>query len=397
MMHGIDTTAGAKPPAAANNGDRPLRVCLFPGELQLGGVGRNTLNLANELLTRGVLVDLFLSKRAGVYLSQVPDEVTIVEGGGSVSRSLPHLARYLRKRSPDVLISARPHINIVAIVAKRLARVPTKVVVTERTTDTAADPRSRSLYGRFVRAGCRLLYPFADHVVAVSEAVADGIVRGIGIQRERVDVIHNPVVGSRLEELARAPLNDSWVESSSSPIILGVGRLTRQKDFHTLVRAFAEVSADREVRLVILGEGEERVSLEALARELNVASDVHLPGYVDNPYAYLARAGVFVLSSRWEGLPTVLIEAMALGTPVISTDCPGGSREILADGDFGALLPVGDVTAMAHAIRSALERPGLPERLMERARDFSATRSADRYLALSRPGPGPTPAAQYPK
>ncbi len=260
--------------------NRERHVCLFPGQLQLGGVGRITINLAEELLSRGVRVDFFMSKRAGVYLSKVPKEVRIVEGGGSVKASLSHLIRYLRRERPHMLVPARPYINLAALVAKRLAGVRTKVVITER---TSAVTQNR-IYGggrrRLITLGCRLLYPSADHIVAVSEAVARDLVQVTGIDRRRIEVIYNPVVNGRLEELSREDVADPWLESSSSPIVLGAGRLTQQKDFFTLIRAFAEVRKEVEARLVILGEGEDRESLEALARELGVESDVYLPGYV---------------------------------------------------------------------------------------------------------------------
>jgi glycosyltransferase involved in cell wall biosynthesis len=357
-------------------------VCLFPGQLQLGGVGRNTLNLAEEFLARGVRVDFFLSKRAGVYVPQIPAEARIFEGFGSVRRSVLRLARYLRNERPQMLISARPYINLAAIIAAGISRAQTKIVITERVAPLTEIKFHNSARALLIQHGCRLLYPRASHVVAVSDGVARELAQVIGPARADIKVIYNPVVTERMIEKAKEPLADDWLDASSAPVVLGIGRLTLQKDFPTLIRAFATLRRDMTARLLILGEGEERAALEQLVRALGLESDVHMPGYVVNPYAYLARSSAFVSSSGWEGLPTTLIEALALGTPVVSTDSPGGSREILTDGEFGELVPIGDAEAMARAIKAVLERPPERDRLRERGRKFSAAAAADQYLSL---------------
>jgi glycosyltransferase involved in cell wall biosynthesis len=367
--------------ANVRNGGTP-HVCLFPGQLQLGGVGRNTLNLAEEFLARGVRVDFFLSERAGVYVPQIPGEARIFEGFGAVKKSVLRLARYLRNERPQMLISARPYINLAAIIAAGMARVETRIVITERVAPLTEIKYHDSIRARLIQHGCRLLYPRASHVVAVSDGVARELAQIIGPSRADIRVIYNPVVTERMIEKAKEPLADHWLDASSAPVVLGIGRLTLQKDFPTLIRAFAMLRKHMAARLLILGEGEERAALEQLVRVLGLESDVHMPGYVVNPYSYLARSSAFVSSSGWEGLPTTLVEALALGTPVVSTDSPGGSREILVDGEFGELVPVGDAEAMAWAIKAVLEHPPEPGRLKERARQFSATVAADRYLSL---------------
>jgi glycosyltransferase involved in cell wall biosynthesis len=368
--------------------DRPERtagfphICLFPGQLQLGGIGRNMINLAEELLSRGVRVDFFLSKRAGVYVPQIPKEARIVEGAGTVKSSVPRLIRYLRNEQPHMLVSARPYINLAAIVSAELARVRTKVVITERAAPLTHTKERGGIGQRIINIGCRALYPRAAHIIAVSQSVADELTQILGKTHKPIQVIYNPVATRRVLEKSKEPVRDDWIEASAAPIVIGVGRLTFQKDFPTLIKAFADVRRQREVRLVILGEGEDREALERLVRELGLESDVHLPGYVDNPYAYMARAAVFVLSSRWEGLPTVLIESLTVGTPVVSTDCPGGSAEILAEGEFGELVPIGEVRAMAGSIRAILDGPPRADRLQERSGRFSAATAVDQYLNL---------------
>jgi glycosyltransferase involved in cell wall biosynthesis len=196
-----------------------------------------------------------------------------------------------------------------------------------------------------------------------------------------VKVVYNPVLTPSNLGQARESPDHPWLRAGQPPVVLGVGRLTRQKDFRLLIRCFAAVRQRRCARLIILGEGEQRAELEDLVRELGLERDVSLPGYRDNAMAYMARSKVFVLSSAWEGLPTVLIEALAAGTQVVSTDCPSGPREILQGGRLGALVPVGDVDSMTRAVNDALERPGAavsPEALAPFTRDAAV----GHYLSL---------------
>jgi glycosyltransferase involved in cell wall biosynthesis len=219
-------------------------------------------------------------------------------------------------------------------------------------------------------------------VIAVSQQAADELTSNIGVSHSSVKTIHNPVVDDVLHNGAAQALEHPWFERGTVPVILAAGRLTEQKDFPTLMRAFAQVHAQRPVRLVILGEGRLRPDLLALATELGIQADVDMPGFVSNPYQYMARASLLVLSSLYEGLPGVLIQALACGCPVVSTDCPGGSREILADGKYGELIKIGDADALADAIRTQLDHPTARELLLGRAQDFSVDRAVDNYLDL---------------
>jgi glycosyltransferase involved in cell wall biosynthesis len=203
-------------------------------------------------------------------------------------------------------------------------------------------------------------YPWADAIVAVSKGVADDLARVARLPRDRIKVIYNPVVTEALFRKAEEPLEHPWFLSGCPPVILGVGRLTAAKDFPTLIRAFARVRESQLARLLILGEGEKRDSLEKLVRELRLERDVSMPGFMDNPYAYMRKSSIFVLSSCWEGLPNVLIEAMACGCQVISTNCPSGPEEILRGGHYGKLVPVGDAEALAKAILANFDKPTGP-------------------------------------
>jgi glycosyltransferase involved in cell wall biosynthesis len=200
----------------------------------------------------------------------------------------------------------------------------------------------------------RFFYPWADGIVAVSKGASDDLAQMAGLDRKRIRTIYNPVVLPELLGKTQTALEHPWFEANQPPVILGVGRLHPQKDFATLIQAFAQVRQRRQARLLILGEGPERPKLEALVKKLGVEQDASLPGFVTNPYPYMAHAALFVLSSVEEGLGNVLIEALYCGTSLISTDCPSGPREILKDGQYGQLVPVGDVTALARAIETAL-------------------------------------------
>jgi glycosyltransferase involved in cell wall biosynthesis len=220
-----------------------------------------------------------------------------------------------------------------------------------------------------------------DRLICVSEGVAEDTRRLAGLPAERTPVIRNPVVGPELPELAAQAPDHPWLAPGAPPVVLGIGRLTRQKDFATLLRAFARVRGEREVRLLILGDGGLRGELEALAPELGIARDVELPGFQKNPYAFLARAGVFVLSSIWEGSPNALAEALALGVPAVATDCPSGPREILQDGRVAPLVPMESPEALASAIIQMLEAPPPPEALQAAVAEYTVERSVARYLA----------------
>ena len=228
----------------------------------------------------------------------------------------------------------------------------------------------------------KFLFPVADRIVAVSQGVADDLSEMHPAISARVATIYNPVVRAEMVEQAAAPVNHSWFETETAPVVVSVGRLATVKDHATLLRAFAEVLRSRQARLVILGEGPERGNLLELAACLGVSQNVDLPGFKVNPFAYMSWAKVFALSSRYEGFPNVLVQAMACGTPVVSTDCRSGPTEILEDGRWGQLVPVGDWQSMAEAIMKTLDNPVPSDLLVARASAFSADASIDRYLEV---------------
>jgi len=358
------------------------KLAIFLPSLSGGGAERAMLNLAHGLAEYGCAVDLVLAQAKGPYLSEVQDSVQILDLKAlRVLTSLPALTGYLRREQPTALVSSLDFASVVALWARRLAGIPTRVLINEQNTISISARKSVRRRERMVPRLAKRFYPWADHVTGNSRGVADDLSHVTGLPSERIKVLYNPVVTPELREKARAPLNHPWFEAGQRPVVLAVGRLTQQKDFPTLIQAFAEVRQARPSRLVILGEGPDRPVLEALVKQLNLDDDVAMPGFVENPYAYMRRASLYVLPSRWEGLPTVLIEALYCGPPVIATDCPSGPREILADGRHGLLVPVGDVTALTQAIESGLAGR-TPRPTAESWRPYSLEVIVDQYINL---------------
>jgi len=332
------------------------RVAIYMPSLFGAGGQRSMLNLAHGIAENGYGVDMVLAQAEGSFLTEVRDPVRLVDLKASRAlTSLPGLLRYLRGERPRIMLSVFGYTNIIALWAWRLAGVRTRLFVNEQNTVSMEAANASSWRGRMTPRLMKRFYPWADGIVVVSQGVREDMAQAIGISRDRITVIHNPsVVAAEVLEKAQAPLDHPWFQPGQPPVLVAVGRLENQKDYPTMLRAFAQVRQAGAVRLLILGEGRQRPMLEALVKELGLGQDASLPGFVTNPYAYLARASLFVLSSRWEGLPTVLIEALCCGRPVVSTDCPSGPREILKDGLYGPLVPVGDVGALARAIQTAL-------------------------------------------
>ncbi|MCP4693025.1 MAG: glycosyltransferase [Desulfobacterales bacterium] len=357
------------------------KIAVFVSFSGQGGVERMMMNLCEGLAGLGCRVDLLPIKAPKEALAALSPDVNVIRlGAKHTLSSLGPLMRYLKRERPDALLAAKDRANRVAILARMLARVPVRVVVRMGTTVTAAlDGRSR-VKQRLWYLPMRVLYPRADEIVAVSDGVREDLAAITGLPSGRIRVIPNPVIFPRIMDLAREPVDHPWFGEDDAPVILGVGRLTRQKDFPTLIKAFAKLSADGPHRLVILGEGRDREMLVSLADSLGVGDRVDLPGFTKNPWAYMARASLFVLSSAWEGSPNVLTEAMAMGAPVAAADCPSGPREILDGGRIGRLADVGDVEGLAESMRATLANPPEKTLLKEAVRDYTVETSARRYL-----------------
>lgn len=348
-----------------------------------GGVERMMNNLVRGLLDAGHAVDVLVLKARGKHFAALPAGANVVRlRPGHAGLAVGALARYLWHERPAALLAAKDRAGRAALRARDRAGVDTRVVV--RIGNTLSQSlEGRSRLRRWLRyVPIRRLYPRADAIVAVSQGVAEDVVATADVDPAHVHVIANPVIVPEILERAHARPDHPWTRNDGPPVVLGVGRLTRQKDFPTLLRAFARVRGGSDARLVILGEGEERASLEALACELGIAEAVGLPGFVDNPWGWMAHADVFVLSSAWEGSPNALTEALYLGVPVVATDCRSGPREILDGGRVAPLVPVGDDAALAAAIRETLASPPSADALQAAAAEYTVERSAARYLEV---------------
>jgi glycosyltransferase involved in cell wall biosynthesis len=358
------------------------KIALFLPDLGGGGAERVCINLAAGFLERGVEVDFVLAKAEGALLEDLPPEAGLIDlaAGRTFSALLP-LAGYLRREKPYAVVAAPDHANLVAVWAGMLSGGRTRVVITHHIHPSTSRRNTPKLQEKLYPGLLRLFQRRAASIVAVSNGVADDLACLARIPRRRIEVIYNPVVSAEMEKQASAPCDHPWFAADQPPVILAAGRLTIQKDYPTLLHAYARLRSRREARLVILGEGELRPGLLALAKELGLAADVDLPGFV-KPYPYMARCKAFVLASTWEGFGIVLVEAMACGAQVVSTDCPSGPAEILENGKYGRLAPVGDPAALARAIEAALDDPLPAEMLRQRAQAFSVGAAAEKYLDL---------------
>lgn len=371
-------------------GKAPL--ALFLPRLDDGGAERVMLQLCSGFAQRGLAVDLVVAIPGGPLEKRVPSGIRMVDLGMRRSiAALPALTAYLRRERPRAILSTLEHSNILSVWATRLARTKTRTVLREASVLLPRD-QMKGARPHIQRALMRRVYPKASAIVAVSKSVENELIEGLGIRPDHIRTIYNPVVEVDLEEKANAPLDDPWFADGAPPVVMACGRLAPEKDFTTLMRAFARARQTRNARLVILGEGKERPALEALARELGIEGDVKLPGYEMNVYRYMRRSAVFVLSSIYEGLPGSLIQAMACGTRVVSTDCPGGSREVLetaASKTTGLLVPMRDPVKLGDAIGALLDDHAKgPKRVTHGVERFSEHASVDAYLDVLR-GDGP--------
>jgi glycosyltransferase involved in cell wall biosynthesis len=365
------------------NGLAGRRIAIFIQSLTIGGAERTALNHIQGFVQCGIQVDLLLADCSGAFLSELPHQVNVIDlKGKRVLFSLFPLVDYLRKRSPVILYSIQTHTNLIAIWASLLARFRAPIVISEHNTRSISLAASPSFRERMITILARWFFRYADAAVCVSQGVADDFVEITGLPRQKIHVVYNPVVSPELEQKAHASISHPWFKPDTLPVILAVGRLVIQKDYPTLLHAFSIVCRERPAHLLILGEGSERLRLEGLARQLGLMEIIQMPGFVENPFPYMLHARMLVLSSRWEGFGNVLVESLACGTPVVSTDCKSGPREILENGHFGRLVPVGDPEALAAAILETMQSTPDRSRLRQRAQDFTLEESVRKLIRI---------------
>ena len=407
--------------AAEEHADRQIDVLFFLQNFAGGGLEKKVLRIAGMLRERNKHVAIAVCIPEGPLAGSVPEGVPVITldevplwrarlaamradpgGYGALLRPvllsrkpsrmlafLPSLAELLVRRRPRALFTAMPYMNVIAVLARKLAGTGTRVVLSEidAVRDTLEGAPGWKM--RYLAPLMRREYGQADAVIAVSDGIADDLSDWTGLDRDRITTVYNPTVTPDILEKAAEPPAHPWFARGEPPVVLGVGRLDPKKDFATLIRAFAKVRASREAKLIILGDAPPgkkrdryRAELAVLISNLGVDDDVAFPGFTLNPYSYMGHAAVFVLSSLREGFPNVMVEAMACGCPVVATDCPHGPREILAGETFGPLVPMGDPDRMAVAIARTLDDPIPRDRLIARASEFSAERAVDHYQRI---------------
>ncbi len=350
LIDGLLGRAGGSTPGSG------LRVEVFMPTLDGGGAERVTLSLCSALQQRGHDVGLVLAEARGSLKDDVPVGLPVVDlHRPRVVTSAAALRRHLRRTRPAVLVSVLTHANVVATVVTKVVRPRVRLIVMHHNTMSLSARNSANRRERLMPLLSGLAYRAADAIVAVSEGVADDLAAETGIARTRIQVLPNPIEYERIAALAQQPLPPGLVPPGDGPLLLAAGRLTRQKNFALLLDAFAKLPAD--FRLALLGDGERRDELQAQAAALGVADRVVFGGFVANPYPVFRAADVYVMSSDWEGLPTVLLESLFFDIAVVSTDCRSGPRQILAAGGHGTLVPVGNAGALAAAVERAGRGP----------------------------------------
>lgn len=358
------------------------RVAFYGFRQGSGGISHVMMNLMHGMLEHGLPVDLLLNHTNIPELDNINPGIRLVSlGKVNGLRRVPGLVQYLREVRPSILLSNREPANRVANIAQYLSKTQVRTGIRVGVPVSIALKRRHIIKRWLLRQSMVFCYRRANCLIANSIEVAEDISLITGVPFRQIHVINNPTISSDLFRLAEEPVDHPWFKNGNHPVILGVGRLSRAKDFPTLLRAFAELRTKRKCRLVILGEGKERHRLEQLATELGIREDMDLPGYAANPFAYMRRASLFVLSSAWEGSPNVLIQALALGLPVVATDCRSGPRHILSDGRYGPLTAVGDAQALSYEMLNVLDNPPSQQFQKTAAERFRADKCTGEYIA----------------
>ena len=361
------------------------KVALLLPDLKAGGAQRVFLNLASEFCKRGIIIELLLLTKHEDLIDQVPENVNLKilsnNPTDSPLKKLIQLAlsgialrNFLKDKSPNVIMSSLTGTNIFLLILVKLIRSHIPVIIREANT-------LDNVNNKFTKLLVRKIYPFANHIVCVSSTIRTGLL-SIGISAEKLTTINNPVDIEQINLMAKQTSDHRWVTRKNIPLIMAIGRLEKQKGFNILLQAFIKVRTQTDCHLIILGDGPLRPELESLCQQLNIQDNVELIPFDSNPYVYLKAARLFVISSYWEGFVNVLLEAMALGTSVVATDCESSPREILEDGRIGKLVPVGDIESMATAILDILTHPQEPNLLKQRCSSFSVEKIASDYINI---------------
>ena len=360
-----------------------MTISILLPDLRGGGAERVNLDLAHEFARQGYRVVFVLMRAEGEFLPEARAAFDVVDLKAPRARNVPTaLARYLRTDRPDALIASLWPLTFAAVVAQKLARSGTKVMVVEHSTLSAQYRGQGHLHHAGLRLSLALETRLADVAAAVSSGAAADVAHLAFRRADRVRVLNNPIPLRAAPSLAAQSAANAFWSAADSARILSVGSFKEVKNNPLMLRAYARVRRERPAQLMMLGQGDGEAALRALARDLGIADDVIFAGFHPDPTPFYQSADVFVLSSDYEGFGNVIVEALANGLPVVSTECPSGPAEILKDGEFGTLVPVRDEVALAHAIGHSLDTPSDPEKLCRRAAEFAPEIAARRYLDL---------------
>ncbi len=349
-----------------------------------GGVERMVMNLVREMAkTPNVLIDLLLIRASGPHLVNIPDNVNVIRlKAKHTLTAIPEIARYLKQSKPLSMLAAKDRAGRAAVRARSLAGVDTRIAIRLGTNLSTALATKNGVQ-KWLRVNpMQRIYRKVDTVVGVSEGVREDTINLAGIARANTTVIRNPVVTEQMLKASTEEAPHAWLKDTSIPVIMGIGRLSYQKNFHSLIEAFAALNKQHSARLIILGDGKDEQALKALADTLDISDQVLFAGFQANPYNWLANADLFVLSSRWEGSPNVLTEALALGVPCVSTRCPSGPNEVFNEGEYGPLVDVENTQQLSEAMLAVLQNPLPSETLKQAVVEYTPEISAKNYLGV---------------
>lgn len=374
------------------------KIAFLLMSFRAGGGERNILELAKGFADFGYDINMLVVKPVGQYAEHVDPRIKILDmDAGRIIFALPKIISYLKKERPKIILATDEYTHLMSLISSTLAGGRTKVVLRVGNIFSILFKQYKRRRDKLIPFLAKIFFKRAYKVIAVSHGVAEDFQKLFKIDSRKIEVINSPKRLDFIKEESQKSPGHPWLEKKDKPVILAVGRLRFQKDFEGLIRAFAEIKKEIDSRLIILGVGREQKKLEQLVKDLNIEDFVSLPGFSHNPFAYMARCDVFILSSRWEGLPNTILEAMACGAPVIATDCNSGPREILAPGtnfgkrisegleyvEYGVLVPIERPEFLREAIKIFLSdgqmRGKYVQKSRERSLDFDAKKIFQKY------------------
>lgn len=359
------------------------KIAIFLPNLRGGGAERVFVNLAHSFLEKGYNVDFVLIQEKGELLSLLPKSVNVVDLNASrILKSFLPLKRYLQQEKPDALIAVMWPLTILATLAAKTSKFRGKLILSDHNTLSLSTKEWPHYKREILSRSIKYIYPIADTSLVVSDGVADDISNFTGLDRSNLTVIYNPIF---IQDINADEAQTKIIDKNSKYRIINLGALSEQKNQALLIKAFSKIVDKIDAELVILGDGALKDNLKKLIFELELEDKVLMAGFITDPSPWYKQSDLFVLSSSYEGLPMVLLEALTFGLPIVATNCKSGPKEILCNGKYGKLVPVGDVDALAQAMIESLQMEHDTEALKLRAADFAVGKIAEQYLDIMFP------------